>query len=435
MTGLLLLAGAMGLAIEVAVLALLVALSALLSAAESALLATPARRRMLANVQQDALERLLARPNKVYVTILVGNYIVNVSAAIVTVSLALTLLPERTALAIAGAIATAAFLLLALGEFLPRAMATVDPIRTARFIAPPLGIVGFFLAPFVWLFERFSAATMKLFGAPTERRALLDEDELREMVERGTAEGILEKEEGKMIEAVIEFGETTAGEVMVPRTDMAAVEESATLEEIIDKLSATGFSRMPVYRDDLDGIVGVVYSKDALAALHEGKAAVARDLMRQPLFVPETVHLDEVLREMRARRLHIAIVHDEFGGTAGLITLEDILEEIVGDIFDEYDLGVAEPVEWLSEGVALLDARMDVEVVNETLGTNIPEEEGYETLGGYLFHELGRPGRPGEVLERGAVTFKLERVANRRILQVRAERAEQPEEPGYEGAE
>ncbi|MDX1612287.1 MAG: hemolysin family protein, partial [Candidatus Thermoplasmatota archaeon] len=329
------------------------------------------------------------------------------------------LMGTTSPLALLVAVLGATLMLLTLGEFVPRAMATVNPDKTARFMAPILSALQVALYPAIWLLERFSSGILRAFGAPVQRRVFLDEEEIKEMVEMGQAQGILEKEEQEMISAVIDFADLNAGDIMVPRTDMVAVEDTATVADIVETIRRTGYSRIPVYHEDIDTVVGVVYGKDLLGQVSMLEDNEAKQVMKQTLFVPETAHLDEVLREMKTRRIHLGIVHDEYGGTAGLVTLEDILEEIVGDIFDEYDPEAA-PVEWVDDQTAILDARLDIDEVNDELGTELPLAAPYETLGGYLFHKLGRPGRKGEVVERSDVKFEIERVANRRILRVRA---------------
>jgi CBS domain containing-hemolysin-like protein len=409
-------------AVHGALLVLAVLLSGLFSAAEAALLSTPAhyRRQLVEEARGPAVAEQLGSANRVFVTVLVGNYLANAGAAVLVASLVLglTALPLWAALLVA--LAAAGGTLLALGELVPRAMATLDPDATARRVTGPLALVQTLLYPFLRLFEAFSGAVFGALGAPVQRRVFLDEEELQHLLEVGEEEGVLEEDERDMIASVIELDDADVGDVMVPRTDILAVHAEDAIEEVADRVVETGYSRIPVYQEDLDDIVGVVYGKDLLEAVRQGQQGPVADVVKEALSVPETAPLDETLREMKTRRIHIALVHDEFGGTAGLVTLEDVLEEIVGDIFDEYDPEV-DPIEWVGEDKALLDARMDIEQVNEALATSLPEEEGYETLGGYLFHELGRPGRAGETIHRDEVAFTLERVANRRILKVRAE--------------
>ncbi len=429
---LIVLGSATGLLIQSALLVVLVALSALFSAAEASLISLPVfPRRHLEEISDDAspIHSVLRNPNRVLVTVLLGNYLVNVSAAVVALGLTVGLMGGVTVWSMILAVVAASFLLITLGELVPRALATVSPDRTARIAAPVLGTMQTLLFPAVWLLERFSAVMLRLIGGPGQRRVFFDEEELKQMVEMGQAQGIIEKEEQEMISAVIDFADLTARDIMVPRTDMVAVEDNATVPAIIATIKETGYSRIPVYKEDLDTVVGVVYGKDLIGEVDPQADTQAREVMKQTLFVPETSHLDEVLREMKTRRIHIAIVHDEYGGTAGLLTLEDVLEEIVGDIFDEYDPHTGEPIEWVDPTTAILDARLDIEEVNEALGTRLPSAAGYETLAGFLFHQLGRPGRSGEVVEHDGASFELERVANRRILTVRARVPEDPEEP------
>ncbi len=411
---------AMGLTVALTLLALL--LSALFSAAEASLISTPAyyRRHLVQRpTEEDTDTHRLGSPNRVFVTMLVGNHLSNAAAAILIATLVLANVIAPLWVGLLFAIITALVVLLVLGELLPRALATVNPDRAATWVTTPILILQTAFYPAIRSFEALSSGMLSLFGAPLERRVFLDEKELQHVLEVGEQQGLIEEEERDMIESVIEFGEDDVGHVMVPRTDIVAVHAQTPIREVAEQVTDTGYSRIPVYEDDLDDVVGVVYGKDVLEAVSNNIEGPVAQIMTEALFVPETAPLDETLREMKTRRIHIALVHDEFGGTAGLVTLEDVLEEIVGDIFDEYD-PETEPIEWVSEETALLDARMDIEEVNDALGTHLPEGEGYETLGGYLFHELGRPGRAGERVTRNGVVFVLERVSNRRILQVRA---------------
>ncbi len=420
--GLIVLGSSTGLAIQGALFVVFVILSALFSAAESSLISLPVfPRRHLKELSGEGspVHRVLRNPNRVLVTVLLGNYLVNVSAAVVAMGLTVGLLGTISVWSMVAAVVVASLILITLGELVPRAIATVAPDRTARLTAPLLGTMQTLLYPAVWVLERFSAVMLRLIGGPGQRRVFFDEEELKQMVEMGEAQGIIEKEEQEMISAVIDFADLTAGDIMVPRTDMVVVEDTATVPAIIATIKETGYSRIPVYKEDLDTVVGVVYGKDLIGEVDPQADTTAREVMKQTLFVPETSHLDEVLREMKTRRIHIALVHDEYGGTAGLLTLEDVLEEIVGDIFDEYDPHTGEPIEWIDPTTAVLDARLDIPAVNEALGTQLPSAAGYETLAGFLFHKLGRPGRTGEVVEHDGASFELERVANRRILTVR----------------
>lgn len=425
---------AISLTAGLALLALI--LSALFSAAEASLISTPAyyRRHLVEEEPKaEAATHRLGPPNRVFVTMLVGNHLANAAGAVLIATLVLALVEAPLWAGLLIAILTALVVLLILGELLPRALSTVDPDRTAVWVTAPIAVLQTVFYPVIRSFEALSSIVLSAFGAPLQRRVFLDEQELQHVLEVGEQQGLIEEEERDMIESVIELGEDDVGHVMVPRTDIVAVQAQTPIREVAAAVTSTGYSRIPVYKEDLDDVVGVVYGKDVLEAVSNNIEGPVVQIMKEALFVPETAPLDETLREMKTRRIHIALVHDEFGGTAGLVTLEDVLEEIVGDIFDEYD-PETEPIEWVDEEMAVLDARMDIEEVNDALGTHLPEGEGYETLGGYLFHELGRPGRVGEKVTRNGVVFVLERVANRRILKVRAalppdeDKAPEPEE-------
>ena len=251
----------------------------------------------------------------------------------------------------------------------------------------------------------------------------------------GAEEGVLEEQEEDMLHSVIEFGETTAKEIMVPRIDMTAVPGDATLESIRAYVLDSGLSRIPVYQGTVDNVIGILYTKDLLLHLVERKAnAQVRELMHEAYFVPETKKLDELLQEMREKRQHMAVVLDEYGGTAGLVTLEDVIEEVVGEIFDEYDLR-QEPVRQLDETTAIVDARTHVADVNDALDIEIPEDQGYDTVAGYVSQQLGRLGKEGEVVHGPTFDVVVEKVSNRRILRVRFVKHKSPEAAHAEGRE
>jgi len=223
-----------------------------------------------------------------------------------------------------------------------------------------------------------------------------------------------------MIHSIFEFGDTIVREVMVPRPDMVAVESKATVEEVLDLIIKVGHSRVPVYEDGIDNVVGLVYAKDLLIYLNKAKpgqtAAVLKKLMRAAYFVPETKRVSELLKEMQQKKTHMAIVLDEYGGTAGLVTIEDLLEEIVGEIFDEYDLEEA-MVEILSDDSYRIDGRAPMDEVRELLGVDLPEYGG-ETIGGFVYDLVGHIPVPGEVVEYDSLRFEVEKVTGRRISKI-----------------
>jgi putative hemolysin len=312
---------------------------------------------------------------------------------------------------------------LLLAQFLGRVLALARPEPVALAFVRPVEILNrvlfVVLLPFVAL-ERWLRQLLGVQHALTPADA---EDRLRHLVE-GNAD--LEEDEREMITSVIELGEQPVREVMVPRMDIIAVPDSSSVRDVLDKIVQSGHSRIPIYDGTVDNITGVVYAKDLLAYLRDGSQATAvQPLAREASYVPETKKIDELLHEMQQSRVHVSIVIDEYGGTAGLITIEDMIEEIVGEIRDEYDVEES-MIEEVSENEALFDARVSIRDVNDTLDLDI-EDEDFDTLGGLLYHELGKvPSVGDEVRVDGAVVTVLS-TNGRRVRQVRVTRvAPQP---------
>jgi CBS domain containing-hemolysin-like protein len=260
-------------------------------------------------------------------------------------------------------------------------------------------------------------------------RKKVTEEEIQELMNAGEEEGIINEEENEMIRAIFNLRDTMVREIMVPRTDMACVSADATVREVLATIISCGHSRIPVWDGTLDNIIGLIYAKDFLKYWGmEESAVVLRKVLRIPYFVPETKNLEELLHEFKKKRIHIAIVIDEYGGTSGLVTIEDLLEEIVGDIQDEYDL----EEEWLveeSEGAVQVDARLPIEELEEYFGIEV-EREKFDTVGGLIFHLTGRIPKVGEEVETGAIHLTVLEADERKISKVRITRVpEKPEEP------
>ncbi|HQF62979.1 MAG TPA: transporter associated domain-containing protein [Anaerolineaceae bacterium] len=273
-----------------------------------------------------------------------------------------------------------------------------------------------------------SPATSLLIGilgrAPhLERRiGAVTEDELKTWVEVGQSEGGLEKGERQMIYSIFEFGDTITREVMVPRMDVLAMDVDTSLNQLISALTESGHSRIPIYEGSIDNIIGLLYVKDLLRySLNPGEHFSLRPLLRPPYFVPEAKKVDDLLAEMQSRRVHMAVVVDEYGGTAGLVTLEDIVEEIVGEIRDEYDSGETADFERISDDEFIFAGRVDLDDVNAALETDLPKDLA-ETLGGYIYGVLGRVPLQGEHLPVADWLLTIEQVSWRRIRRVRASR-------------
>jgi putative hemolysin len=266
----------------------------------------------------------------------------------------------------------------------------------------------------------FSPGLSKVDREAEDNFGSVTEDELKTLVDAGQEEGVFEQDERRMIYSIFRLGETLAREIMVPRIDMLALDVNTSLAAAVDALLDSGHSRVPVYDENVDHTLGVLYAKDLLRLSREGgQEGSLKDLLRPAYFVPEAKHVDELLAEMQSQRIHIAIVVDEYGGVAGLVTLEDIVEEILGEIQDEYDQGEESPYQTLPDGDILFLGRIDVDDFNEIMGSELPKDEA-ETLGGYIYSRLGRVPSVGEVVQTNNLVLKVEQVSARRIRKVRA---------------
>jgi putative hemolysin len=317
------------------------------------------------------------------------------------------------------------------GELVPKSIGLAYAERLAMLIAGPVEWIARLLGPIVWFLTRLTGAITKLLGVSMSSDAQMTAEELKLIVERGGEQGILEAEEEQMINAVIELGDRRLHEVMVPRIAIVALPVSATLDEAIDVIVEEGHSRVPVYEESIDGVIGIVYAKDLLPVLKVEADArpTVRSLLRTPLFVPESMSIDDLLHEFQRRKVHIAIVLDEYGGTAGLLTIEDLLEEIVGEIQDEYD--VEEPmIVRLSPDEARIDGRVDVDELGETFDITIPleDEDEYDTVGGLIFHRLGHVPRPGDEVRLDGLKLTVETTDGRRVGKVLAVRQRDPDD-------
>ena len=275
------------------------------------------------------------------------------------------------------------------------------------------------LAPLVWLLTSLTQAIARLFGVSDKQQDQVTTEELMILIERGSEQGTIEAEEQQMIGAVLELGEQHVHEVMVPRIDMAALPVTATLDEMIATIVNEGHSRIPIYEDSVDKIIGILYAKDLLPLLKGGRQPDLRKIVRAPVFVPESISVDDLLHQLQRQKVHIAIVLDEYGGTAGLVTIEDLIEQIVGEIQDEYD--VEEPmVEPLDDDRARVDGRASVDDLANHFGIELDEEdkEQYDTVGGLVFHEFGGVPSVGDTIEVDGLTLTVESTDGRRVGKV-----------------
>ncbi|HEX2193419.1 MAG TPA: hemolysin family protein [Candidatus Limnocylindria bacterium] len=325
-----------------------------------------------------------------------------------------------------------------IGELVPKTLALTFAERFALFVARPIGWLDALLRPVVWLVASVSNVLVRALGGRERPQAgYLSTEELKMLVETGSETGGIEEDEKEMIHGVIELGEKQVHEVMIPRIGIRAVEVSAPIDEVLDLIVRAGHSRVPVYEESLDNIIGILYAKDLLPYLkrngQEAGEMNIRTLARPAVYVPETKRVDELLHEMQAAKRHLAVVVDEYGGTAGLITMEDVVEEIVGEIQDEYDTeeSLVEPVELDGETAYRLDGRVSMDDLRDLFDLPDAEEadeEAYDTVGGFVVHREGRIPLPGTVVLFGDVTLTVEVAEPRRVAKVIASRPNGPDD-------
>ncbi len=315
-------------------------------------------------------------------------------------------------------------LLFVFAEVTPKTFAIQQTDRAALFLAPLIAGLGRLVGPFASSLVRLANLIMPGKGLP--QGPFITERELRALAEVASDEEQIEEGEVELIHSIFEFGDTIVREVMVPRPDVEAIESDKKLRDVQALVLEHGFSRIPVYEDDLDNVIGVIYAKDVLKALHQGESDMPlRDIVRETHFVPEQKKVADLLREMQKEKFHIAIVTDEYGSVSGLVTLEDLLEELVGEISDEYDTEEPE-VEQVSADVFRVDGKVSIDEVNELLDAELPDEE-WDTVGGLMLGLLGSIPDEGQEVTFQSLVFKAEHVQGRRIAKILITRIEQPQ--------
>ncbi len=387
--------------------------------------------------------KLMDDSRKLLITILVGNTVVNIIAAIDATVLVTRL--SRTyhfseGLGIFLEVVVVTLIILIFSEITPKIIAVRNSLRFALFAAPIIEMVYIVFYPVSAVLERFTDLFKRTFGirGGTE---FFSEEEIKTLIELGEEKGTIQSEERMMIDSIFEFGETTVKEIMVPRIDMVCIEVHSTLRDLIRLIRERGHSRIPVYEDRIDNIRGIIHVKDLIPILDRpSKDVKLANLARPAYFVPESKKIDDLLREFQRQKVHMAIVVDEYGGTAGLVTLEDIIEEIVGEIQDEYDR--EQPLyQVVAPNVFLVDGRMPIEELNEVLPEPIEmdEDEDFETLGGLIYHITERIPQRNERIRYGNYEFIVEDIVRQRIKKVKVVYKKRPipaeEESGKESVD
>jgi CBS domain containing-hemolysin-like protein len=339
-------------------------------------------------------------------------------------------------IAIAIAFAAITFMHIVLGELMPKMIALERAEALALFAARPLELFAKVFRPLLWTFNKTGSTLGRLLGLKSslEHTAVYNEVELRQLVDISRESGHLRAEERRLIHRVFEFSDTLVREAMVPRTALAAIPENSSLEQIVRSFQQHNYSRLPVYRGSLDDVLGFVHVKDVAPYVLQPEEFQLEHVLQPPMYVVDTARLEDVLRQMQKAKMHFGFVVDEHGGVEGIITLEDLLEEIVGEISDEHDEEVNEQITPVDDRTFILDGSLAVRDLNRRLKTSIPESEGYTTVGGFLMSAAGHVLQPGEVIQYDGLRFHIERVERRRLLRVRLELTEEPKSADEQSA-
>jgi CBS domain containing-hemolysin-like protein len=422
--------------IEIVIIVIALILAALAASAETSLTSiSRVRLRQLVEQKVPAaivIERLHRDPNAYLSTILIVNTVAIIVASSAATLLSLHLYHQQVA-EWAVSIVLSLVVLIAC-EITPKTLALQRAERVALRLARLVATATLVMKPVVYVLTAVTRLILRILGGKAEVRGpFVTEEELKMLVTVGEEEGVIEEEEREMIHGIFEMGDMSVREVMVPRTDLVAIEVNEPVEKAVDLVTKHGHTRIPVYEGNIDHIVGVLYAKDLLRAVVRGERKSLREIARKPYFTPESNKVQDVLRDLRKNRVHMAIVVDEYGGTAGAVTIEDILEEIVGPIQDEYDIGEEDEIQFISPNEVVLDGRVSVDDVNELLKLNIAADD-YDTIGGYVLNQLGAAPKVGATLKLGNAELRVEAVQGTRIkkVRIRSETPFQIPEPSHE---
>ena len=417
--------------LQIVILFFLLAASAFFSGSEVALF-TIEKRKIKDQFKKHKLllsylNILIDRPRKLLVTILVGNTVANVAASIVAVTLAIDLAPViglAKELAISLQIVVLTILVLLFSELLPKVFASRNPVLFTKITIVPMYWINVLIYPVSEaLAELIKATTSKIKIDKT--KTVLTKQEISDLSDIGQEKGTLEEEEQELIKSIVSFRQKVAGEIMTPRVDINAISNKFTLDEIVEMINETGHSRFPLYLDDMDNIIGILYAKDILPFLKTDKSneiVQLSKMVRKAMFVPKEKKVDDLLREFQKRKMHIAIVVDEFGGTSGLITMEDIIEEVVGEIWDEYDRE-EDSIKEVSDDKFMVLGKTPINEINDVIGVEvINEESDFETVGGFVFKTAGFIPKEGYNFKTENYKFTVKEVLRKRIKKVLIEK-------------
>lgn len=413
---------------NIVLLVILILLSGFFSASETAL--TSFRSINLERLEEageegkvQLLKKWLKNPNEMLTGLLVGNNIVNILASSIATVVTINLTGGTSSSSIAIATIGMTIILLIFGEITPKIIAKNNSVEIASSVIRIIYYFALVIKPIIKILMFISKFIGRFFGIDLrDETIMITAEDIISLVNVGEAEGIIEEEEKEMIHSIVGFSETTAKEVMTPRTSMLAFEGEDTLDEVWDEIIENGFSRIPVYEETIDNIIGVLYVKDILNVIKKGETNLpVKNFVRPGYFVPETKSITEILQDFRSMKVHIALVLDEYGGIVGLVTIEDLIEEITGEIRDEFDHEEEEFIHKVDENNYEVDGMLDIETLDKELDIKLPESEDYESLGGLIVTELGRVAVVGDEIIVSGVKLKVLEVDKMRVAKVLVE--------------
>ena len=378
----------------------------------------------------ELAEQLAEKSEELILTCFFYRLVLNVSILLLLVSIFISPKPPAEPLAhVTGYLLTFIIAMVIFSLFslaIARAWAKYAGEKILSRTFPLLKFFAVAAAPVLYIFKLYEALIRRLAGVPETTPEEEHEEKQEEFItglEQHRTEGVLDEEEQEMIENVLELSSSTADEIMTPRTDIVAAEVSSDLQKVLDTITSAGHTRIPVYEENIDNIIGLVYAKDLLGEIGKSGAEFKlRDKMRDAYFVPESKPLRALLHEFQNEKLHIAVVLDEYGGTAGIVTLEDILEELVGEITDEYEETPTEPIKIIDQNTIEADARTYIDDINDQCELNLPEDEDYETIGGFVFSRLGYIPKTGQSFDHENLKFTITSAEARSIKRVRIQK-------------
>ncbi len=367
------------------------------------------------------LIRLLSKPQKLLVGLFIGQHLFSSGAIVCAAYLTFSTLPQygvdNTWFAMLGLTLVVSLLLVLTSDMLPRTLAATRPEKLAVILSKPIQLSLFLLTPFIVIFEWIMQVVSHISGhVYLDPNRLITADEIKNLITMGEKEGVIESVEKEMIHSIFQISETVVREIMTPRTDIISLVLDTTVEQAIQVIKTHGHSRIPVFEDKVDNMIGVIYAKDLLT-VSEREAGI-KAFLREPVFVPETQNIVDLLHHMKKSKFHLALVVDEYGGISGLVTLEDIIEEIIGEVQDEYDQDEKPEFEQLSPTHFLADAGMNVDDLSQRIGIDFPQEEDFDTIGGFVLSLMGKFPTRGEEVSFQNLKFKVRDVSKRRILSV-----------------